>query len=522
MLCLVTAAIAVRLPGVFWLIGYGHESDYSFHPDDNRFIIFAKNFHDPFAKPGDGYLLFMPTQLFMLNLFLHKIVHIEVNSVIVLRCISMAYAILSIILSYVFLISLGFSRFVSILSSFFLAFAPLHIILSHFGTPDMSVFFLFYSLVFAAWRYRMSNKEFWFYMTLALAGITMADKFFLPALVPPTIIVFNQPADKIWQTSFISLCVIVTFFCGASFFNFTPWDLLQLLRLLTFDNLLITGGKSPLQQIILYPWDIIACSGAITSGLALIGCILLFHRSGFSRLYGFIDELRRKKITLSTIVTQMKIWIRLPVSVIILPLLFHAVLIVMAQVHFSRHILIFVPIVCVLAALAIETVRERFRFKSIPLQVLGAVVLYTMLTIQFANGLATDWIYPTDIRAKLGDFLTEGQLADKTSTFSGFTYLRDVSVTHNIPETPIFISCDIEYRRYILAGQGIPVVHLFGGKIRTDFFISLLTGQTNYVTVFDIKRNRLGVEDYLAEKGWLPNIDTYVPNECRAFQKKGS
>src|SRR5262249_53420082 len=358
-----------------------------------------------------------------------------VNSLIVLRYISIAYAILSIILSYVFLISLGFSRFVSTLSSFFLAFAPLHIILSHFGTPDMSVFFLFYLTVFSASRYQTYNKELWFYMTLALAGIAMADKFFLPALVPPTIIVFNQSTDNIWRTSFISLCVIVTFFCGASFFNFTPWDLLQLLRRLTFDNLLITGGKSPLQQIILYPWDIIACSGAITSGLALIGCILLFHRFGVPWLDGLIHELRKETIAISTIITKIKFWIRLPVSVIILPLLFHVALITIAEVHVSRHILIFVPIVCVFAALAVETVSEWLKVKSIPLRVIGAVVLCSILIIQFANGLVTDWIYPTDVRAKLGDFLTEGRLADKTSTFSGYTYLKGTSVTHSIPET---------------------------------------------------------------------------------------
>src|SRR5262245_1783590 len=122
MLSLVTAAIAVRLPGVYWLIGYGRESDYSFYGDEYRFIAFAKNFKNTKTVVP----FFMATQLFLLDFFLQKIAHIAPNGAIVIRYVSMAYGILSIILSYVFLTFLQFSRVVCILSSFFLAFAPLH------------------------------------------------------------------------------------------------------------------------------------------------------------------------------------------------------------------------------------------------------------------------------------------------------------------------------------------------------------------------------------------------------------
>jgi hypothetical protein len=521
LLCLVTSAIAVRLPGVHWLIGYGYESDYSFHPDEYRFIISAKDFRNPLAKPA-GYPLFMPTQLFVINSFLHNIMRVEFNHAVVLRCIGMTYAILSVILSYVFLRFLGFSRLVCILSSFFLTFAPLHIISSHFGTADMSVFFLFYLTIFAAWRYGVSNNELWFYTTVALAGVAMADKFFLPSLIPAAVIIFWQPSKRIWGSIFISMCVFMTFFCAASFFNYTPWDLAHLLRLLAVDNFVVDGGKSPLQQVILYSWDLIACSGFITSGLAFIGCAFLFHRFRISRLRGVIEKISRKEISFSNIAEKIQIWLHLPGSVVILPLLFHAVLIVTAQVHFSRHILVFVPIICLLAAIAVGAIRGRLTYASRPVQAIGTIVILGLLGIQLADGVVTDWIYPADVRAKLGDFLAERQLAFETSTFSGYTLLKGVSMTNNLPETPSFVSCDLEYRRYLLAGQGKSVYHVFGGKSRTDFFISLLGGQTSYAPVFDIKRKRLGLEDYLAEKGWLPEIDTYVPNECRAFQKRGS
>jgi len=108
--------------------------------------------------------------------------------VVVLRCISLAYGLGSILLLYVFVVSLGSSRLVGLLASFFLAFAPLHIISSHFGTADMTALLLFYMTIFAAWRYRVSCQEPWLYAAIALAGVAMANKFFLPALVAPAMI----------------------------------------------------------------------------------------------------------------------------------------------------------------------------------------------------------------------------------------------------------------------------------------------------------------------------------------------
>jgi hypothetical protein len=114
---LLICAGAARAPGIFWLVGYGPESDYSFHPDDERFIISAKDFEGKFVTKRDGYPLFMVTQLFAVNKFLQSVPHLELGTAVVLRCISLAYGLFSIILIYICVTSLGYSRLVGLLAS---------------------------------------------------------------------------------------------------------------------------------------------------------------------------------------------------------------------------------------------------------------------------------------------------------------------------------------------------------------------------------------------------------------------
>ncbi len=518
LLSLVVLAVSVRYAGVHWLVGYGSTSDYSFHPDDYRFIVVAKDFKNPLAKPS-GYPLFMPTQLFVIDAFLGNILHVKYNAAVVLRFISLTYAILSILLCYILLNALGFARHICFLSSYFLAFSPLHIILSDVGTADISSFFLFYLTILAAWLNRVSNKDFWFYLAVAVSAVAMADKFFLPSLLPVAVIIFANPTNNIWGRLFLSLCVFVSFYCASSFFNFTPWDLDNLMHMLMYDNLVVTGGKSPLEQIVLYPWDLIACSGAITSGLALIGGLSLLRRFQFARLSRVIKNDEERRGLFSNTAINIRAWLLRPYSVIVLPLLLLVGLIVTAQVHASRHILAFVPIVCVLAAISISNISERFRFTSGPIRAAGALIISAVLIFQFGDGVATERIYQEDIRQGLSEYLTQKKPNVEVGTFSNYTRLNGVSLIETIPTTEMFITCDLEYQRYVLADQGKVVFHP-GGTASTLFFAQLFSGRTSYTQVFDIKREKLSIEDLLTENGLLPQIDTFVPNECQAFQRR--
>lgn len=522
-LLLICAATA-RMPGVHWLVGYGPESDYSFHPDDERFIVSAKDFENKFVAKRDGYPLFMVTQLFAIDKFLQDVLHVGFNSAVVVRCISLTYGLGSIIFLYVFAVSIGYSRLVGLLASYFLAFAPLHIISSHFGTADMTAFLLFYMTVFAAWQYRVSCREPWLYAAIALAAVAMADKFFLPALVAPAMVVLFQPSGKVWGRLFVFACIFTTFFCAASFFNFTPWDFKRLVDMLRYENLVVEGGKSPLQQITLYCWDIIPCSGLITSILALIGGLVLCRRVGVPWIAKAMDAVANTRSIFSYTIQMFVNWLHTPTSILVVPIICHALLIVMAQVHVLRNILIYVPLICLLAAIAVEAMFEWLRSLPFLVRSAGFAAVLALMTVQLVDGFATDKIYSADIRIDLANFLHKNGFAQDTETFFSYTSMKGVSnlpaFSDQTPTDPVFISCDIEYARYISAAQGIPTYHVFGGKARTEFYRSLFNGTTDYTPVFHVKRKRENLEDRLAGEGWLPELDTFVPNECYAFERR--
>jgi hypothetical protein len=252
--------------------------------------------------------------------------------------------------------------------------------------------------------------------------------------------------------------------------------------------------------------------------LAVIGSIFVLRRFDLLRFSGVMRTNGRIGETIQT-------WLRAPSLVIVLPLLFQAVLIVIAQAHAARFILVFIPVVCLLAAIAIEAIGEWLKSTtSYPIQLGSVIALTGLLTVQFADGIATHRLYSTDIRAELGNFLAgEKNAGFEASTFSTYTALKGVSLTDApFPTSPIFVGCDLEYRRYLLAAQGKNVTHLFGGKARLDFWTSMLADRTSYATIFKVERKRLSFEDHLAEQGWIPELNTFVPNECRAFQKKGT
>jgi hypothetical protein len=518
---LLICAAAVRAPGIYWLVGYGPEGNYSFHPDDERFIISAKNFEEKFVAKRDGYPLFMVTQLFVVNKFLQSLLHLELDTAVVLRCISLFYGLFSVILIYVCVTSLGYSRFIGVLASFFLAFAPLHIISSHFGTADITVWLLFYMTIFAAWQYRLFNEERWLYATTALAGVAMATKFFLPALVAPAMIILLHPPGKMWRRLFVSACIFTAFFCAASFFNFTPWDLKKLVDMLHYENMVVEGKKSPVQQIVLYSWDLIPSSGVITSTLALCGCLVLCSRAGISWIRQAAANLTRRPIIFNA--KRFMNWLYSPASILIVPLIFFAFLIFAAQVHAARHVLVFVPVVCLLAAIAVDAMFKLLRGAPPLVRGAGAAAILALMTAQFVDGFVTDKVYAADIRIDLANFLDANGFARQSETFISYTHLKDVSIlpllSDRTPTAPVFITCDIEYERYMSAGKGIPTYHVFGGAGRTKFYMSLFNGTTDYVPIFRVTRKPESLEDRLAYAGLLPQLDYFVPNECYAFKK---
>lgn len=292
--------------------------------------------------------------------------------------------------------------------------------------------------------------------------------------------------------------------------------------MLHYENMVVEGGKSPVQQIVLYSFDLIPSSGVITSILAFSGCLVFCSRAGISWIRRAATNLTRRPIIYNA--KRLMNWLYSPTSILVVPLIFYALLIVVAQVHAARHVLVFVPVVCVLAAIAVDAILKLLRGAAPLVRGAGTVAILALMTAQLVDGFVTDKIYAADIRTDLANFLDTNGYTRRTETFISYTHLKEVSIlplfSDRTPTAAVLITCDIEYERYLSAGKGIPTYHVFGGAGRTKFYVSLFNGTTDYVPIFRVRREPESFEDRLAYAGLLPPLEYFVPNECYAFNKR--
>lgn len=494
-------AVAVRLPGVFWLVGLGATVDQSFNVDANRFIIAALNFQNPDFKP-DGYPLFMTTQLYVLAKLLGLVGADGINYAILLRLISLAYAILTLPLAFLFCRVLGFSKLVSVMSAWLLSLAPMHVLLSHAGTPDISILCIFYLTMLSAVLYRQRGNEWFFYLVCALTGIALADKFYLPALVPLGLILVTGPLRDLAQRSFLAACIAIACFAIGSFFNYTPWDFGRLLAMIAYDNLIVSDGHTPLQQFGLYAWDSIAAAGVVTTILAL------------PMMMGMLVGLGQRPRITRPLATAWR-WLRSPSALIALPLVAHALLIVVAQVHGMRHVLVLVPVLCVLAAMALERLGALLNLSARQ----GAVAWLGLAFVLSVNAVLTMRIYATDIRGPLLTFLAESRPAADLTTLNTYSQLRGSRLVNEQNLSDLMATCDLEYQRYFQDTDADQIFHAYGGQERLHFYRDLFAGRTDFVLLHSVRRSRFSLEDRLAAFGVLPELGTFAPGECRVYER---
>ena len=266
-------SLSLARPGFTWMNAYGPSKvAQSFNRDDDRFLRAARDFGNA-GNYLQGYPPFMTTQLFVVGTAGSAFGISGTVNPVTLRAISFAWALAMLILMAVLARWYGLSNFAAALSGFLLAVAPQFALLASQGTADVSALVLFYGSVLAAMLARTRRSRWWFYASWVLAGVAMADKFFLPALVAPALLVLAARRGRRLEAAFIGGALGLVSFCAAGLFIFTPWDFKRLMTMLIYDNVMIDGGRNPLQQIIAYSGDIFVTAEIVTTLLAIAAVV---------------------------------------------------------------------------------------------------------------------------------------------------------------------------------------------------------------------------------------------------------
>ena len=502
-------AVGLRLAGVGWLADAVPHPGYSFHPDVMRFVEPIADFEN--IRGWRGYPVGFTSQLFVTATVLGY-AGLDADPVTLIRSISLSYGVLTIFLVGLLAWRLSGSGGFGALAAAFLALAPLHIINSHFGTPDgAATFFLYVTLIFG-WRAVKHDRDLDFVLFVASVGVSLAMKFYFPLLVPLAIVTWMQPRRM--ERLLLAAFVLAGSFSIASFFNYTPWELKELVRMLLHDNLDTEDGFGPLQQLGLYAWDSIRALG--------IGAWLCF-------LVGAADAMVRAWRAWvgsgSSISERVVGFVNSPYIVPASAFGVYLAAVLAADIHAPRHLLPFLPLMCFLAASGVTIIYKRIA----PRRTLGAGILLLLFAYQSYNALGIEAQYRRDIRNVLANEIDKLPVPpEEVATFSEYSLVRGTRLTSPLedarsePESAYFVTCDLEYARYFSADTADKVFHARGGQTRLDFYRKLFAQQLDYRVAFEIHRQARTLEERLAASGFLSHIGEFLVNHCALFQRSSS
>ena len=511
LLCaIVLAGTAIRALGVTWLTDAAPYLGYSFHPDDMRFIRAARDFRN---FEMSGYPLGMSTHLFVIMQAAQRLFGLTLDASIVLRVVTLFYGALTIWLTAAIARSWQWSRGVALLAAAFLAVAPLHILNSNFGTADVAANFYFYLTLWLGWWYVKNRQPIFFVLFAASLGAVIATKLYLSLAVPVLLVVWLS--DSRFEKALTGALVTAGSFSIFSFFNYSPFDLSALRYMLTVDNLRVVAGYTPQGQALHYGLETITALG--------IGVWIFFA-------IGIVVWLTKQKPIIAAAVHDngwaglARNWLQAPGIVFWSGLLVHAFLLLSAQLHAPRNMLVFVPIFCLVAAIGIT---ETVRLMRMPRAAVAAL-LVVLFVYQTYNAIGLERLYREDPRNALAAWLAEAPGAkDQIGTFSDYSRVRgahrirgEASEESRI-NTRYFVTCDLEFARYFKGTDASKIHHAFGGQKRLDLYQGLFADRLPFKKVFEVKQAPLSLEQRLIEKGYLRDIETFTPRHCVVFERTG-
>jgi hypothetical protein len=512
---IVAGGMILRQPALTWLSDAAASSDFSFHPDDQRFVLAAEDIKAP--NP-DGYPQGMTTQLYLAFKLVSRFANVGILKV--MHAITIFYAALSVVLTYAIARSWSMSRGAALFAAALFSVAPLAVVQSNFGTADITALCYFYATLLAGGEYLRGRKQLWFVILCALTGMAVAIKFFIPLFAPLALVLAVQPRGARLTQLLTAIFGVIASFEALSFFKFTPWDLHHLFTMLRDDNVVIAAARSdiiasgPIDQLGRYSWDLVSAVG-IPAALLLVAGLAQWLRS----LYRGTQPARAWP--------SLRNWRSLvtPNSLFVAALSLQAALLLISRIHAERHPLVFVPVICILAARTLFTAFEGGRRVAVT----RALAVAAILLYQTSDAIAVEKLYPEDVRNDMASWTarqaSEGRQVVSMAPFSnvrGSVLLPDLDPLL-LERSAYIVTCDFEFARYLHHRTASEVFHPMGGQERLDFFRGVFEGGTSeFGIVREFKSTPRGIELRLIAADFMAPLGTFVPRRCYALGREGA
>jgi hypothetical protein len=504
-LLIMLAAIGLRAPSVTWLQEVTPETNFTFHPDERRFIEWADEFE---SKPRMTYVAGMATHLYVVKEFARLVLNSTVDLVVTLRTVSLAYSVMLIGLMAYLARSLTASPQLALLTAAFLTVAPAHMISSHFGTPDGAVTFYFILASWLGWHFAKTGAQPSFIGGAAAIGIAMAIKFPIPLLMLFGAMVLLS--ERKLHDALVGGLVAAFAFLAANFFSFTPWDFARFLRALLVD-VAVTGYE--------HPNTVVYSIRAIPTGLGLGGAFCLAIG-----LIAVSCEVASRLRTIRVVPNrvQLRAWATHPLAAFALPFAVYLYLMIGIDIANLRYLLPLLPLLCLGAAFGLMVLLRMLRLGPIP----AAVAVIALFSYQMYNAVGVAQIYQNDVRYEAARWLDANLASDAAAlTFLPYSQVKGVQLIGDVAEldakvdTQYIVTSDLEYARYLSSASAGQVYHAYGGQKRLEFFHDLFAGRVPYKIVARFQPQPLTVEQELIKREWMGPLDTFTPGDYIIFAK---
>jgi hypothetical protein len=198
----------------------------------------------------------------------------------------------------------------------------------------------------------------------------------------------------------------------------------------------------------------------------------------------------------------------------------HALLILTAEVHGERHILIFVPMACILAAATLGRIADSLPWPRLALALLGLPLLAYQLVQVWAIGA----LFRSDIRGELAAWVDAKRAQQiRVYTTHRYTWVRGAELDNKGYEdiaanAPHYIACDLEFSRYLRdKHQASQIVHGYDAGLK--LFRELFSDSSQWRIERSFRQQPLSLEQRLRDNGTLHGIGSFIPRRCYAFAR---
>jgi hypothetical protein len=370
---LLLAAVLVRMPGIFWGYNFFTEGPFVFQSyDEEDLCQLVLRYFETGELGRRDYLYGLGRELqqaFALVRPFHEISSAS-DIVVIARGMNVIYGAATVLLTVFCCYCLFGNCSLAIVSGLFLAFCPLHVMNSHYGTPTISVVFWSYLSFLCCLLYKRSEDWPFFIIAAAAAAIAVAVKFNLICFVPLLYIIFTVRGRWFWKV-FGLLCAGAVFL----YYNFGvfPEDLF------TFRFLLADNFWERQHDLWVNP---IAFVINLIPGMGL---------AAFSSLLFGLWQIKQKALYVFTHIPRLGSRF----FCFDLPLIVYFVVICSMTSAFPRHLVMLTPYLCMVSAFGVLSVYNllcRHR-----LQLLGALVCIFIAAYQV---MAVLWVEQHHIESR--------------------------------------------------------------------------------------------------------------------------